>query len=150
MFRNLQCVSAFLVDSYPVVTYMRASCSPALGLWVAPRFSGRHRIIESQNGLGWKGPQRSPSFNPPATGRVANHWTRLPRAWKDLPSVLNYSLGIPDLWVRKAGVLHGHHTSTVNLAPYRMPEKETQQERERKTTTKTPKEPAALGHNWRS
>jgi len=28
-----------------------------------------------------------------------------------------------------------------------MPEKETQQERERKTTTKTPKEPAAVGHN---
>ena len=27
-------------------------------------------IIESQNGLGWKEPQRSSSFNPPAMGRV--------------------------------------------------------------------------------
>jgi len=39
-----------------------------------------HRITESQNGLGWKGPQWSLSFNPPAMCRVANHQTRLPRA----------------------------------------------------------------------
>jgi len=31
------------------------------------------RIIESQNGLGWKGPQWSSSFNPPAMCRVANN-----------------------------------------------------------------------------
>jgi len=31
-----------------------------------------HRIIESQNGLGWKGSQGSRSSNPPATGRATN------------------------------------------------------------------------------
>jgi len=29
-----------------------------------------HRIIESQDDLGWKGPQRSCSSDPPAVGRV--------------------------------------------------------------------------------
>jgi len=37
-------------------------------------------IIESWNGLGWKGPQWSSSFNPPAMGRIANQQSRLPRA----------------------------------------------------------------------
>ena len=35
-----------------------------------------HKIIESQNGLGWKGPQRSPGSNPrfnSVEGRFANH-----------------------------------------------------------------------------
>ena len=31
-----------------------------------------HRIIESQNGLGRKGPQGSSGSNPPATGRAIN------------------------------------------------------------------------------
>jgi len=42
------------------------------------------QIIESQNGLGWKGPQWSSSFNPPAMCRVTNHQTRLPRATSSL------------------------------------------------------------------
>ena len=42
------------------------------------------RIIESQNGLGSKGPQWSLSFNPPAMCRVASHHTRLPRATSSL------------------------------------------------------------------
>jgi len=43
-----------------------------------------HRIIESWNGLGWKGPQWSSSFNPTAMCRVAHHQTRLPRATSSL------------------------------------------------------------------
>ena len=43
-----------------------------------------HRIIESYNGLGWKGPQGSWSFNPPTTRRATNlhisYQTRPPRA----------------------------------------------------------------------
>ena len=39
---------------------------------------------ESQNCLGWKGPQWSSSFNPPAMCRVTNHHTRLPRATSSL------------------------------------------------------------------
>ena len=38
-----------------------------------------HRIIESQNGLGWKGPRSLSSSNPAAVGRVATHWIRLLR-----------------------------------------------------------------------
>jgi len=34
--------------------------------------------------MAWKGPQWSSSFNPPATCRVANHQTRLPRATSSL------------------------------------------------------------------
>ena len=53
-------------------------------------------IIESQNGLGWKGPQRSSNSNPPAAGRAANHYIRnqlrLPRASSNL--VLSSSGGI--------------------------------------------------------
>ena len=53
-------------------------------------FWSDHRITEW---LGWKGPQGSPSSNPPATGRATNlqicHWTRLPRAPSNL--VLNTS-----------------------------------------------------------
>ena len=44
------------------------------------------RIIESQNGLGWKGSQWSSSFNPPATCRVANH-NRQPSKVNPKPSV---------------------------------------------------------------
>jgi len=29
----------------------------------------KNHITESQNGLGWKGPYRSPGSNPPAVGR---------------------------------------------------------------------------------
>ena len=43
-----------------------------------------HRVIESLNGLGWKGPQWSSSFNPHAMCRVASHQTRLPRATSSL------------------------------------------------------------------
>ena len=43
-----------------------------------------HLFIASQNGLGWKGPQGSSIFNPPAVGRVANHQTRLSRATSSL------------------------------------------------------------------
>ena len=50
---------------------------------LAPK-SPKMVIIESSNGLGWKGPQRSSSFNSPATGRVANCWTGLPRATSSL------------------------------------------------------------------
>ena len=46
---------------------------------------------ESQNGLGWKEPQRSSSFNPPAMCTVANYQTRLPRATSSL--ALNTSRG---------------------------------------------------------
>ena len=55
-----------------------------------PNLQGRqdelqeNRIIESQNGLSWKGPQWSPGFNPPAMCRVTNHQTRLPRATSSL------------------------------------------------------------------
>ena len=41
-------------------------------------------IMETYNGLGWKGPQWSSSFNPPAMCRVTNHQTRLPRATSSL------------------------------------------------------------------
>jgi len=40
--------------------------------------------MESQNSLGWKGPQWSPHFNLPAMCRAANHQTRLPRATSSL------------------------------------------------------------------
>jgi len=43
-----------------------------------------HRIIESQNGLGWKGPYRSPSSNPPAMGRDPFHQPRVLRAPSNL------------------------------------------------------------------
>ena len=36
--------------------------------------------LESQNGLGWKGPYRSSSSNPPAMGRDTFHQTRLLKA----------------------------------------------------------------------
>jgi len=36
-------------------------------------------IIQSWNGLGWKGPYRSSSSNPPAMGRDVFHQTRLLR-----------------------------------------------------------------------
>ena len=39
-----------------------------------------HRIIESQKGLGWKGPQRSSLPNLLAVGRVATHQISLLRA----------------------------------------------------------------------
>jgi len=39
----------------------------------------RH-LLESQNGLGWKGPSRSPRSIPPAMGRDSFHQTRLLRA----------------------------------------------------------------------
>jgi len=45
-------------------------CSPQESCWGRGRMSGFHGIIEPQNGLGWKGPQRSPSSNLPATGRA--------------------------------------------------------------------------------
>ena len=32
--------------------------------------------IESESGLAWKGPQRSLSSNPLATGRAAGHWIK--------------------------------------------------------------------------
>lgn len=39
-------------------------------------------LLESQNGLGWNGPQRSSSSRPPAAGRITNgqikHQVRLP------------------------------------------------------------------------
>jgi len=34
---------------------------------------GIHRIVESQNGLGWKGPYRSSGSNPPAMSRDIFH-----------------------------------------------------------------------------
>lgn len=37
------------------------------------RFRLDIRIIESYNGLGWKGPRGSSSSNSPAMGRVADH-----------------------------------------------------------------------------
>ena len=47
--------------------------SNALILYIRTTVSSH--FIESWNGLGWKGPQWSSSFNPPATCRVANHQT---------------------------------------------------------------------------
>jgi len=44
----------------------------------------KNKTIESWNGLGWKGPQWSSSFNPPAVCRVTNQQTRLPRATSSL------------------------------------------------------------------
>ncbi|GAB0181873.1 cAMP-dependent protein kinase inhibitor alpha [Grus japonensis] len=41
--------------------------------WACANFmkfnKAKYKVIESQNGLCWKGPQRSSSFNPPAMGR---------------------------------------------------------------------------------
>lgn len=51
------------------------------------------------------------------------------QAWKEMPGGLCYSLQVPSLWVRKAVALHGHHTSTIILAPHQPTEKEAEQER---------------------
>ena len=42
--------------------------------------------VKSQNGLGWKEPSRSSSFNPPVVGRDTFHQTRLLKAPSILPS----------------------------------------------------------------
>ena len=64
-------------------------CNEELGLaWLllgkGLSLAQRRWIKESLNGLGWKGPQWSSSFSPPAMCRVANHQTRLPRATSSL------------------------------------------------------------------
>jgi len=41
-------------------------------------------VLESWNGLGWKGPYRSSGSNPPAMGRDSFHQTRLLRAPSNL------------------------------------------------------------------
>jgi len=50
----------------------------------------KNHIIESQNGLAWKGPQRSWSFNSNAVCRVASYQTRLPRATSSLEEHLSF------------------------------------------------------------
>jgi len=40
-------------------------------------YSSLYRIIESENGLGWKRPLRSSSSNPLAVGRDTSHHTKL-------------------------------------------------------------------------
>lgn len=51
-----------------------------------------HSVIcataESQDGLGWEGPQWPPSFNCPATSSHINHQSRLPRATSSLDVTL--------------------------------------------------------------
>lgn len=42
------------------------------------QYSDVHRIIESQNGVGWKGPQESSNSYPPAMIPDTSHQTRLP------------------------------------------------------------------------
>jgi len=44
------------------------------------------QVIESQNGLGWKGFSRSSSSNPSAMGRDTFHYTRLLKAPFNLAS----------------------------------------------------------------
>ena len=46
--------------------------------------AGLFTIIESWNGLGWKGPQRSSGSNPPAMSRDIFHQPRLLRAPSNL------------------------------------------------------------------
>jgi len=62
---------------------------PHVQLSTKPQFpfgwiQSNHRIIEPQNGLGWKGQQCSSRFHPPAMCRVAKHQTRLLRATSSL------------------------------------------------------------------
>lgn len=66
------------------------------------------------------------------------------QAWKEEPGGLCYTLWVPNLWVRKAVALHGHHISTIILAPHQ-PSEEAEQERGGREK-KTPREAVSLGH----
>lgn len=66
------------------------------------------------------------------------------QARKEEPGGLSYTLQVPNLWVRKAVALHGHHTSTIILAPHQ-PAGEAEQERGGREE-KTPREAVSLGH----
>ena len=57
---------------------------PAVFWLLSANHASCYCFIESQNSLGWKGPQWSSDFKPPAMCRVANHQTRLPRATSSL------------------------------------------------------------------
>jgi len=84
---------------------------------------------ESQNGLGWKGPQWSSSFNPPAMCSVANHQTRLPRATSSLAlnasrdGASTASLGnlfqcVTTLWVKNFLLISNLNLSCLSLKPF--------------------------------
>ena len=84
---------------------------------------------ESQNGLGWKVPQISSSFNLPAMGRVTSHYTRLPRATASLAlsasrdGASTTSLGnlfqcITTPWVKKSLLISNLNLPCLSFKPF--------------------------------
>ena len=91
-------------------------------------YMGQNIFTVSQNGLGWKAPQRPSGFNHPAMCRVANHQKRLSRATSSLAlnastnGISTTSLGklqcVTTLQVKKILLISNRNLPCLSLKPF--------------------------------
>jgi len=108
-----------------------AALCPAWRVGLSGLFQGHcceANIIEAQNGLGWKGPSKIVSFQPPAMGRDPFHQPRVLQALSSLAlnparegaataSLGNLGQGLTTLMVKKFFLISNLNLPSFSLEP---------------------------------
>ena len=108
-----------------------AALCPAWRVGLSGLFQGHcceANIIEAQNGLGWKGPSKIVSFQPPAMGRDPFHQPRVLQALSSLAlnparegaataSLGNLGQGLTTLMVKKFFLMFRRNFLCLSLCP---------------------------------